>query len=436
MSLCRVGSARQYRHSVSDVAPPAATGMFASLSNRTYAMLWWSGLVAFLAVGMQILARGWLAIQLTNSNSSFALVLGAFGIGMVTVTPFGGVAADRFSRRALILGSHASLTLSALWLGIMVVLGLERFWMLLLASFIQGASFAFMGPARMAMTGEVVERNLLSNAISLTQLTVASTQTVGPALAGVLADTPNFGLAGVYLLSAGLTAVGTIPVLLLPASRPDWREARSPFEEIADGVAYVRQHPYLRVVVISTALMLIAAMPYLAFLPKYTESVFGVGVLWLGLLQGANALGGTVTALQVARMRDNNQLWRLRVTSGAAVAVGVAILAVTPNHLVALAVLFFLGGAATTFQTTNMSMSLLLAEPVYHGRVQSLVMIAFSAQSLVAFPLGALADQIGLREMHGFMAAATVLVVVWSVIAGRKARRQTEAAAALSATTS
>ena len=419
---------------MSDVAPPAATGVFASLSNRTYAMLWWSGLVAFLAVGMQILARGWLAIQLTDSNSSFALVLGAFGIGMVTVTPFGGVAADRFSRRALILGSHVSLTLSALWLGIMVVSGLEQFWMLLVASLVQGSSFAFMGPARMAMTGEVVERDLLSNAISLTQLTVASTQTVGPALAGLLADTPNFGLAGVYLLSAGLTAVGTIPVLMLPASRPDWREARSPFEEIADGVAYVRQHPYLRVVVISTALMLVAAMPYLAFLPKYTESVFGVGVLWLGLLQGANALGGTVTALQVARMRDNNQLWRLRVTSGAAVAVGVAVLAVTPSHLVALAVLFFLGGAATAFQTTNMSMSLLLAEPIYHGRVQSLVMMAFSAQSLIAFPLGVLADQIGLREMHGYMAAATVLVVLWSVLAGRKARRQTQAAAALSTT--
>lgn len=90
--------------------------------------------------------------------------------------------------------------------------------------------------------------------------------------------------------------------------------------------------------------------------------------------------------------------------------------------------LFCLGGAATTFQTANMSMSLLLAEPVYHGRVQSLVMIAFSAQSLVAFPLGALADQIGLREMHGYMAAATVLVVVWSVLAGRNARRLTEAA--------
>lgn len=415
---------------MSDVAPSSATGVFASLSNRAYAMLWWSGLVAFFAVGMQILARGWLAIELTDSNSSFALVLLAFGIGMVTVTPFGGVAADRFSRRALILNSHFSLTLSALWLGIMVVLGLEEFWMLLLASLIQGASFAFMGPARMAMTGEVVERELLSNAISLTQLTVASTQTIGPFAAGLLADTPGFGLAGVYLLSAGLTAVGTVPVLLLPASRPEQREAHSPLEEIAEGVAYVARSPYLRVVVISTALMLLVAMPYLAFLPKYTESVFGVGVLWLGILQGANAFGGTVTALQVARMRDNNQLWRLRVTSLAAVAAGVGVMSVTPNHLVALPVLFVLGGAATTFQTTNMSMSLLLAEPVYHGRVQSLVMVSFSAQSLIAYPLGALADQIGLREMHGYMAVATVLVLLWSVFAGRRARRQTEAARA------
>lgn len=159
---------------MSDSAPSSASGMFASLANRDYTLLWWSGLLAFLAVGMQILARGWLAIQLTYSNSSFALVLLAFGIGMVTVTPFGGVAADRFPRRALILGSHVSLTLSALWLGVMMVLGQEQFWMLLVASVIQGSSFAFMGPARIAMTGEVVERELLSNAISLTQLTVAT----------------------------------------------------------------------------------------------------------------------------------------------------------------------------------------------------------------------------------------------------------------------
>ena len=64
----------------------------------------------------------------------------AFGIGMVTVTPFGG----RGSGPVPSTGAHlwaptVSLTLSALWLGIMMVLGLEQFWMLLVAAVIQGA---------------------------------------------------------------------------------------------------------------------------------------------------------------------------------------------------------------------------------------------------------------------------------------------------------
>ena len=289
-----------------------------------------------------------------------------------------------------------------------------------------------MGPARIAMTGEVVERELMSNAISLTQLTVASSQTVGPALwLGLLADTPGFGLAGVYLLSAGLTAVGTIPVLMLPKSQTG-TDARlhSPFEEIAEGVAYVAP----------TAIS--AGGGYLhrahaagghalhgVFAQVHRECVRR------GSVVAGNAPGGQCPRRHrhcPAGGPDAGQRPALAAAGlqlGRGGGLGVAVLAITPNHLVALPVLSSCWGcAATTFQTANMSMSLILAEPIYHGRVQSLVMIAFSAQSLVAFPLGALADQTGLREMHGYMAAATVLVVVWSVFAGRTARRQTEAA--------
>ena len=413
----------RYVHSVSDASLAGSGRAFASLSNRHYAKLWWSGLVAFLAVGMQILARSWLAIELTDSNLAFASVMFAFGIGMFAITPFGGVAADRFSRRSLIVGSHASLTISALWLGVMVLVDREEFWMLLLVSLIQGASFAFMGPARVAMTGDVVSRDLLPNAVSLTQLTVSGTQIVGPTLAGFLVATPGFGMEGVYLLTGGLTAVGAIPVMQLPSGRPARREARGPLEEISDGIRYVGRFPYLRVVVISTFLMIMVAMPYMVFLPKFVESVFGVGAGWLGILQGANALGGTVCVLLVARMRDNSALWRIRVLSTAGVVVGVLIMAVTPNELVAIPVMMVLGAATMVFQTTNMSMALLLAQPVYHGRVQSLLMISFSAQSLVAFPMGALADSIGLREMHVLLALVSGLIVLWSTVAGREARR-------------
>ena len=373
---------------------------------------------------MQLLARGWLAIQLTDSNTGFAIVLLCFGLGMFMVTPFGGVAADRFSRRNLILGSHWSLFLSALWLGLMVLLNLEQFWMLLVASYIQGASFAFMGPARLAIVSELVGPELVSNAISLTQLTVSSTQTFGPALAGVLADVPSFGLAGVYLLSAALTALSIIPVLMLPKGASQARHTASPLAEIAEGLAYVASQPFLRVLVLSTTLGLLMAMQYLAFLPKYSESVFGVGALWLGILQGANALGGACVALRVAKMRDNEKLERLRISSLSVVVVGIAALAVTPNQFVALPVLFVLGGAATGFQTANLSLPLLLSEPVYHGRVQSLVMVALSSQALVALPVGTLADQIGLREMHGLMAVGVVLVLAYSWFAGNAVRRK------------
>ncbi|WP_420637460.1 MFS transporter [Candidatus Poriferisocius sp.] len=304
--------------------------------------------------------------------------------------------------------------------------------MLLVASFIQGASFAFMGPARVAMTGDVVSRELLPNAISLTQLTVCATQIVGPTLAGFLVATPNFGTEGVYLVTAGLTAAGAIPIARLPAGRPERRETRGPLEEIFDGVAYVRRSPYLRVVVLSTFLMIMVAMPYMVFLPKFAESVFGVGAGWLGILQGANAIGGFVCVLLVARLRNNTVLWRIRILSAAGVALGVLVFAGTPNEMLAVPVMMVLGAATMVFQTANMSMALLLAQPVYHGRVQSLLMVSFSAQSLVAFPLGSLADQIGLREMHGLMAAATAVIVLWSMSAGRRARLQVQSEQAAS----
>ncbi len=409
---------------VSGINPASNSGIFASLANKEYALLWSSGLVAFLAVGMQILARGWLAIQLTDSNTSFALVLVAFGLGMVTLTPFGGVAADRFPRRGLILGSHYLLLLSALWLGIAVLLGAERFWMLLAVSFLQGGLFAFMGPARLAMISELVGPELVSNAISLTQLTVASTQTFGPAVAGILVDVPNFGLAGVYLLSAGLTALSVIPVWMLPKVAVKARQTASPLRELAEALAYVAAKPLLRVVVFSTTLGLLVSLPYVAFLPAYAESVFGVGALWLGIFQAANAFGGTIAALRVAKMRDNARLWRLRVFSLSMVALGLAALAITPNQYFALPVLVVLGGASIGFQTANMSMPLLLSEPVYHGRVQSLIMVAFSLQALITLPLGALADQLGLRAMLAIMAASVVLVLGYSVVAGNVARQQ------------
>lgn len=398
----------------------ARSGTFASLAIRDFRLLWVSGVIAFLAVGMQMTARAWLAIELTDSKTAYAVVLMAFGVGMLPSIPFGGVAADRFPKRTVVIGSHIGLTVSSLWLGAMAVFGLERFWMLVVVSVVHGASFAFMGPARVAFTGEVVPRESLPNAVSLVQLTVAATQIVGPSLGGLLIAAPAMGTAGVYLITGALTAVGIIPLLSMPEGRAKPRAHRSPFGELVDGVRYVNTRRDLALVVYGTVFLVLVAMPYAGFLPKMAEELFGVGAGWVGILFAANSIGGAVATLYTARMTGADHVARLRLLTGYTMASGIALLAVTPNEFVALPVLLFLGGGALAFQALNSSTALMLSEPHYHGRIQSLIMLAFGFSSLATLPLGVLADAIGLREMHLAMAAAAAVVVTIGMLLERK----------------
>ncbi len=406
----------------SAAGPSGRVGTFSSMANPAFRGLWWSGVFAFLAVGMQITARGWLAVELTDSNASLGSVMLAFGGGMILATPFGGVAADRFSKRTLIVLVHLVLTISAAALGIAVFADVVEFWMLLVSAFVQGASFAFMGPARVAFTGEVVPRSSLPNAVSLVQLTVSATGIVGPSAAGFLIG--PMGIGGVYVLTALFTAGGIIPVLTLPPGRSTGSGTRgSPLRELADAVRYVVARPRVGVVVLTTALVVLTAFPYLTFLPRFTKTEFEGGAGWLGALQGANAIGGTVVSLWTARLTDPELVWRLRTVAGLGIAAGVAALGFAPNPWVALPIMVFLGGASMGFQTMNQSTALMQSDQAYHGRVQSLIMLAFSAQGFASFFLGGLADAIGLRRLHEVMALTTVAVVLGMAAVGRRVDR-------------
>ncbi|MCB0997628.1 MAG: MFS transporter [Acidimicrobiales bacterium] len=402
----------------------APSGTFAALAIPRFRLLWTSGAIAFLAVGMQMTARAWLAIELTDSNSAYAVVILAFGVGMLFSIPFGGVAADRFAKRTVVVCAHMGLTVSSLWLGAMALAGLEAYWMLVVVSAMHGVSFAFMGPARVAFTGEIVPRAVLPNAVSLTQLTVAATQIVGPSLAGFLIAAPGMGTAGVYLITGGLTLVSIVPVLRLPAGRSTRTDHRSPLAELGDGLRYVRADRELAIVVGSTVFLVLVAMPYATFLPKVAEELFDVGPGWIGVLYGANSVGGAIATLYTARVSSADRVRQLRILCGYTMASGIALLAVTPNALVALPVLVFLGGGALAFQALNSSTALMLSEPAYHGRIQSLIMVAFSGSSLASTPLGALADAIGLRQMHLFMAVAAGVVVTAAMVLERSGGRQ------------
>ncbi|MGY6499581.1 MAG: MFS transporter [Acidimicrobiales bacterium] len=397
-----------------DVDPGSArTGWtattFAALSIRPYRFLWLGGLFSFLAVQMQMVARGWLAYELTGTNSSLGAMMFGFGVPMLLLTPWGGVAADRFGKRRIILIVQWLLIVSSLLVAFALVFDALTFPLLVASASVQGAAFAFLGPSRMAFTGELVGRKLLPNAIVLQQMSMNGTRVFGPSLAGVLIGWAWFGAAGVYFATAAFTFVASAMTLRLPSGDPDpTRDLGRPVTEFLNGLRYVKRNPHLALLLGICLLVVMTAFPYIAFLPTLADDVFQTGSSGFGFMSGATAIGAVAASLFIAGRSGGPRFWLMQVGAGMVLGAGLIVLRFVPEYWMALLVLVVVGGANSGFQAINNSMTLMISDSAYHGRVQSLMMLSFSLFGLMALPLGIVADAIGLRNTMAIMGGFTM----------------------------
>ena len=391
---------------------PGRVGTFASLSIPTYRLLFWSGAASFFAVQAQFVTRGWLANELTGSNTGLGGVYMAFGVPMLLATPLGGVVADRFSKRTILIWTQIAFVASARWIGLGEQFGFVQYWMLLVTSAIQAVGFSFLAPARMAMTSEVVGRQLLTNAIVLGQMSMNATRVVGPALAGMAIGVAWFGVAGVYYAAAAISALALFLLLPLPASRTEQiGPPTSPWRDFSDGLSYVRSHRRVGLLIMVSFVVVMVAFPYVAFLPRVATELFDVGSTGYGMLSAVSAVGAVLVSLLVARISSESATWTTQIITGAGFGLGVLALAVAPSFALALFASALIGGAASGFQAVNNSLVLGLSAPEYHGRMQSLMMLSFSGFGMAALPLGMLADAIGLRVTLSLMGVVTLVAI-------------------------
>ena len=101
------------------IASPVGT--YASFAIPAYRLLFAVGVFGFLATQVQIIARGWLANELSGSNRGLGGVFMAFGLPMLVAIPFGGVAADRYSKRRILIVTFLVLAVSAAFIGLGVM---------------------------------------------------------------------------------------------------------------------------------------------------------------------------------------------------------------------------------------------------------------------------------------------------------------------------
>ena len=411
-----------------DAVTPVATGKgswrkntFAALENLEYRRLWIGGLISFLAVQMEFVSRGWLANELTGSNAGLGAVYLGFGVPMLLLTPWGGVAADRLPKRAVLMGCQLTLAASSLAVAAGEFFGFMSYPLLIGTAVLQGAGFSFLGPARMAFTGELVGRARLGNAVVLQQMSMNGTRTFGPSIAGALIGIPAFGVGGVYLMTSTFMLAAVWNTSRLPHGRPDPdREVRSPLQEMGAGVRYVRDRTQVLILVLTSLVVVMFAFPYVAFLPRIATKVFEVDASGYGLLSSASAVGALLASLFIAGKASGPSAVRIQIVCGVLFGLGVAVLGHAPSFVVGVLILTLIGAASSGFQSLNNSLVLDKTDLAYHGRVQSLMMLSFSGFGMMALPLGIVADSIGITTTLGVMGGIAATAVVVSMLLRRR----------------
>jgi MFS family permease len=405
---------------VADKGEPSSR--FAALRIPAYRRLWWGGIFVFLASQTQQVARGWLAYELTGNNKGLGGVIFGFGVSSLIAVPASGVIADRFPKRRIMMLAQSAMGLAALGIAIAIATDTIAYWMLIAASVVQGSGMSMLGPARLAMTADLVERQALTNAIFLSNASIQATRVLGPVIAAILIWIEPIGIGGAYFVGAALALLSVVSAAGLPAGHPRKTSGRSPLEDLADGVRYVRNRPELTRLLTLGVLVVMFGFPHVTFLPGLIQDVYELDAWALGVLTASAAVGAVSGSLFLANV-ETRRLSSLQFRAGLAFAVSLAVFAAMPNYWAGVVVMVVVGGSSSAFQAMNNSQALVIADVEYHGRVQSLIMLAFTGFGLMALPMGLLADSWGILET---MAAMGALVGVCVLFGEAWRRRQSQ----------
>ena len=405
---------------------------FRPLRIPAYRLLWISTLFQFQGIMTLEVTRGFLAFELTDSNAALGGLYLAFGVPLLVVMAWAGVLADRVSKRRLLIATQVFLALQAGALAALEFADLTEYWMLLVQSALFGVTAALMAPTRLAITGELVDTAELGNSVVLQQGTIGLARIAGPPLGGALIAVPLVGVGGVFALVAVYFVLSAYFVWKLPrvpivrtadsdrGGAAPARPSGSFIVELREGFRYVRRRPALITMVLLAYALALTAFPYVVFLPAVVKDVFDRGAFELGLINGAAAVGGVALTLAVGPLAGRPAGWTAYTAICLAFGALLMAFAVTPTYLAALAVAVLLGGAEVGFIALAMALAMTYTHRAYDGRVQSIMLSSFAFFGIIAYPLGLLADQIGIRPMLFMQGVAGVLAVSAVLLNGRR----------------
>jgi MFS family permease len=397
---------------------------FRSLRNRNYRIYYAGGVVSNIGTWMQRIAQDWLVLRLSdNDGVALGITTGLQFLPMLLVGPWGGMLADRYSKRKLLVVTQAFMGAVALVLAGLDLTDLVQVWHVYVLALMRGLGTAVDNPARQSFVIEMVGRDDLPNAVGLNSASFNLGRVIGPALAGLLIEV--FGTGPVFVIN-GLSFTAVIYALTRLRTAelsPAPRAGRGP-GQVLEGIRYVRSRPDLLTVMVLVFFVGTFGLNFQLTMALMATEEFGEGAGEFGLLGSIMAVGSLTGALLAARRGRP----RLRLLLLAALAFGLVEVAsgLMPTYVLFAAILVPVGVAALTFITAANSTMQLGVDPIMRGRVMALYMAVFFGGTPLGAPLvGAVAEAFGARWSLILGGAVSALAaVVAALVLARHERLQ------------
>jgi MFS family permease len=275
----------------SPAAVPAKKPMssWSVLRNRNYALLFWGQLISSAGTQMQVVAVAWQVYLLTHSAIALGLIGLVQAIPRLLFSLVGGVFADAFDRRKMLLIIEITLAMTSAVLALCTIFQVINLYIIYAVVLVAASVSSFEFPTRQSIVPTLVPREQMPDAMSLNMVMMQLTFIIGPTLGGFVIAW--FGVANTYWIDvvSYFVVMGSLLLMVIPRV-PAEKRAQPGFGALLDGMRFLRTHPIILAVLSLDFFATFFGSPR-ALLPVYASDILHIGPQGLGLLLAATSIG-------------------------------------------------------------------------------------------------------------------------------------------------
>lgn len=363
--------------------PPAR--VLGALRHRNYRLFLVGQIISTVGTWMQSVALPWLALELTHNGFLVGLAIATLFLPVLILSPFGGVFADRYPKRTVLLLTQTSFIVPPFALFVVTATGHAHYWMVLVAATAAGTINALDVPARQSFQVEMVGKEDLMNAIALNSSVFNASAVIGPSVAGLLIAA--VGVPVCFLLNS-VSYLAAIAALLSMRNLPRVARQREELplgKRLAQGAAYARREPVVGMLLIAVGVFSLFAMNRLTLMPLFADQVLHVGARGFGFLLASMGLGSLTGALTLAFLPQLGTDSRRQLWMAAIWVASLLEFSLSRSFAISLVTLFVAGYCQISFVATANNRIQTITPDHLRGRVMGLY-----AQALIGVgPIGA-----------------------------------------------